>query len=487
MATYEVIIGLEVHVQLDTASKMFCRCPVQDNIDPNRAICPVCVGHPGTLPVLNARAVHLGVAAALATSCTVNSRSVFARKQYFYPDLPKGYQISQFEEPLASNGTIHIRVNGENRAIGIERIHLEEDAGKSMHDSEGTTVDFNRAGTPLAEVVSKAEIRSPEEASQYLKVLHKTMVRAGICKGDLEKGHFRCDANVSVHNPGTPWGTRAEVKNLNSFRFVAKAIQYEIDRQINIIDAGGTIIQETRSWRDGHTHSMRTKEESSDYRYFPEPDLQPLVIDEAMRRRASEFLPATPMDLWLQEEDDRRLAQIQGEYGLDDYSAGVITSSADTLAFFESAVKAGGASRSMANWVQGDVLRRIKEGDDLSESQLTPHGLVQLQELVDAGQLNLAIARKLFDELWDRGAEPKRLVEERGLSVISDPDALRLQIKKVLSEHPSELEKFRGGNKRIIGFFMGQIMRATRGRADPGITNGILIEELEPYHAPEGA
>ena len=477
---YQPVIGLEVHVQLDTQTKLFCGCPIIDGAPPNTAVCPVCLGHPGTLPAINAGAVKLALRAAVAVSCTVNPASVFARKQYFYPDLPKGYQISQYDRPLASAGMVHAVVEGESEARSwrIHRIHMEEDAGKSIHSERGTLLDFNRAGTPLVEIVSEADFRSGAEAVAYLKALHTTMIEAGVTHGDMEKGQFRCDANVSVHKAGEPWGTRAEVKNVNSFRFVAKAIDFEIKRQTALLESGGTVVLETRQWRDNRTVSMRSKEEASDYRYFPEPDLKPLDIGPHEIEEAVGALPGVPLDRWLLDRASHRRDAFQSKYGLDDYPTTVLLAHQGATELFEAAVAAGGESRAMSNWIQGEVMRRLNDGGTLAECGLTGASLVELQSLVDAGNISHSIAKAVFASVWESGGHPAAIVEEQGLASVGDDGLIREIVQKTMAENPRQVEKFKSGNQGLVGFFIGQVMRSTGGQAEPGLTRKIVVEEL---------
>lgn len=476
---YQVIIGLECHAQLATTSKLFCECPIKEGGTPNSRICPVCLGHPGTLPTLNDQAIRLGTRAALATSCTVNRRSVFERKQYFYPDLSKGYQISQYLHPLASNGQLTIINDGNRRRIRINRIHLEEDAGKSIHRDDGTHVDYNRSGTPLAEIVTEPDLRSADEAVQYLKMLHRVLVEAKVTVGNMEKGHFRCDANVSLHKPGTPYGTRTEIKNLNSFRNVAKAIEYEVKRQMKVLEGGGEVVQETRTWKANRTMPMRGKEAAADYRYFPEPDLQPLIVDEAELEEARAFLPALPLDEWILEQDAERHQAFQERHTLDDYVCGVLMASPHLLDFFEATISAGGESKAMANWVQGEVLRRLNDGGSLDECKLVPGQLVILQSLVDKNTVSYRNAKLVFDHLWDNGGTPQSVIDEQKLASVQDTDQLRLLVRAAITNNPKQVRKYLDGNKGLAGFFIGDVMKETRGRADPKLTNRIVGEELD--------
>lgn len=475
-AGFATVIGLEVHVQLATASKLFCRCPVLPDAPPNHLVCPICTGHPGTLPVLNDAAVALGVRAALALGATAHDESAWARKHYFYPDLPKGYQISQFDRPLATGGTIHARVGGEVLAVPLVRLHLEEDAGRMVHGPDGTHVDWNRAGVPLAEIVSAPALGSPEAAEAFLRMLHRVLVAAGVTPGDLEKGHFRCDANVSVHRPGEPLGVAVEVKNLNSFRFVAQALRYEVDRQVGVLSSGGVVHRETRTWDRRRTVVLRRKEAQADYRYLPEPDLPRLVVSEAERQAAREALPGAPLDLWLLAEDAERVRRWQADYGLDAYLVGVLTADPEVEALFRGAVAAGGHPRAMANWVQGDVLRKLKEDGDAGV--LGPEHLVALQRLVDEGVVGLPVARQLFDEVWATGTDPATLVERRGLRRVSGEAELLPLVQEVVARNPSQVAQYRAGKTRLIGFFVGQVMKATGGQADAREVTALLERVL---------
>ncbi|MBM4390472.1 MAG: Asp-tRNA(Asn)/Glu-tRNA(Gln) amidotransferase subunit GatB [Deltaproteobacteria bacterium] len=466
---YEAIIGLECHAQLRTASKMFCACPVVNDAPPNSAVCPTCLAHPGTLPVLNDRAVKLGLRAALATGCTLHDTSVFARKHYFYPDLPKGYQISQFDRPLATGGAIHAL----GQRFGITRIHLEEDAGKMTHAEGGSTVDWNRAGVPLIEIVSEAHMRSAEQAEAYLRTLHRVLVESGICTGDMEKGHFRCDANVSVHRPGEPWGTKVEVKNVNSFRFVAKAIRFEIERQVAVLQAGGTVDQETRTWAGKGTVTLRKKEGSADYRYFPDPDLGPLVLEAGEIEAQRATLPGLPMDLFLAQEDERRVTDWVENYGLSTYDVTVILGNPEAAAIFMDAVAAGGAPKAMANWVTSEVLRREDPG------QISGAALSAVQALVDDGTINRDGAKRVIEVIAEEGGDPAEIVSRLGLGQVSDEGKLAEAVASVLAAHPAELAKYRAGNKGLFGFFMGKLMAATGRKAEPGLAQRLLRGALD--------
>ena len=475
MSGFETVIGLEVHAHLATRSKLFCPCAVGYGDAPNLHTCPVCLALPGALPVLNEGAVELALRMALATHCKVHPRSVFARKNYFYPDLPKGYQISQYEDPIATGGWLEILPEGaaEPRRIGITRIHMEEDAGKSIHDGAGgTRVDLNRAGVPLIEIVSEPELRSAEEAGAYLRALHAILRYVGASDGDLEKGHFRCDANVSLRRPGAPLGTRTELKNLNSFRAVEGAVRAEVRRQGALLEAGGRIRQATLRFElaSERITVMRLKENADDYRYFPDPDLIALVVDEARIDKVRAALPELP---------EARRARFAQEYGLSEYEARLLTASRALAAFFETAARAHGAPKVIANWVLRDVLSALKEGGlEIEAAQLAPEGLAELVRLVEAGRVTPGSARALLPELLARGGDPATLLRERGLEAVSDDGALGPVIGAVLAEQPAAVATFRGGDEKALHFLMGQVMRKTKGKADAKRARELLLAQL---------
>jgi len=483
---YEVVIGLEVHVHLCTESKLFSPAPVRYGDAPNHDVHPVDLGLPGVLPVLNRRAVELAVRAALATHCTVHPRSVFARKNYFYPDLPKGYQISQYEEPLATGGWLDVELPGggaeaRSARVGLTRIHIEEDAGKSIHDAaiagrEGSHVDLNRAGVPLLEIVSEPDLRSPEEAGAYLRALRQVLRYTGASDADMEKGQLRCDANVSLRPPGsTRLGTRTELKNLNSFRFVEEALRAEIARQSAILDAGGSVQQATMHYdaARGTTRVMRLKENADDYRYFPDPDLIPLELGadaiEAVRRA----LPELP---------ERRRARFERELGLSAYDARILTESRALADFFEAAVaRAGGAAHAkrVANWIARDVLQALGErGVEIDATRLEPAALAALIRLVDAGTATAASARPLVAELIERGGDPAELIRERGLETVSDAAVLERAADAAIAAHPEVAAQVRGGEEKGLNFLMGQVMKQTKGKANPRQVREILARRL---------
>ncbi len=476
---YQAVIGLEVHVQLKTDTKIFCGCSTQFGASPNSQTCPVCLGMPGALPVLNKKVVEFAIKAGLATNCRIAPRSVFARKNYFYPDLPKGYQISQFELPICQNGHLDIEVEGETKRIGITRIHMEEDAGKLVHSDipglgSGSGVDLNRACTPLLEIVSEPDIRSADEAVAYLKKLHQIVVYLGICDGNMEEGSFRCDANVSVMPVGsTTFGTRTETKNVNSFRFVKQAIEYEIERQIELIEEGGKVVQETRLFNpdSGETRSMRGKEEAHDYRYFPDPDLVPLVISNDWVEDARLTLPELP---------EARRSRYRAELGLSDYDAEVLTATREMAEYFEACVALGAPAKGAANWVMGEVTRALNEaGNGIGECPVTPERLTALLQLIEKGTISGKIAKTVFDEMWQNDKTPEAIVEEKGLVQVSDTGAIEAIIDEIMAANMGQVEEFRGGKEKVFGFFVGQVMRASKGKANPAVVNELLLKKLK--------
>jgi aspartyl-tRNA(Asn)/glutamyl-tRNA(Gln) amidotransferase subunit B len=483
LAKYEVVIGLEVHAQLRTSSKLFCGCAVRYGDPPNHHACPVCLALPGALPVLNGTAVEYGVRTALATHCTVHPRSVFARKNYFYPDLPKGYQISQFEEPLATGGWIEIEGEdgkgaGFSKRVGITRIHMEEDAGKSIHDEavagDGSAVDLNRAGVPLLEIVSEPDLRSAAEAGAYLRTLRAILRYVDVSDADMEKGHFRCDANVSLRLRGAAeLGTRNEIKNLNSFRFVEDAIGLEIARQARVFDDGGRIVQATRLYDPGsrQTRVMRTKENADDYRYFPDPDLVPLVLDPSLLERVKLTLPELP---------DQRRTRFEAAFGLSAYDARLLTASRALADFFEAAARAHGNAKTVANWIARDVLAATKERDlEIEQTKLGPEALAALLRLVDDGKVTAKSARELLPELVLRGGDPVALVRERGLEAVSDTGAIEAAADEVIAANPDNVARYRAGEEKILNFLMGHVMKKTGGKASPAVVREVLARKLK--------
>ncbi|MCD6224331.1 MAG: Asp-tRNA(Asn)/Glu-tRNA(Gln) amidotransferase subunit GatB [Deltaproteobacteria bacterium] len=473
---FEPVIGLEVHAQLKTKTKIFCSCSTAFGSPPNTHVCPVCLGMPGTLPVLNKKVVEYALLMALATKCSINRVNRFARKNYYYPDLPKGYQISQYELPIAEHGYLNIEVNGDNKRIGITRIHMEEDAGKLSHDPHRplSMVDFNRTGVPLIEIVSEPDIRSPEEAGAYLRHMHAILRYLDICDGNMEEGSFRCDANISSRPKGEKkLGTRAELKNLNSFKNVEKSIEYEIFRQKDILLDGGRIIQETRLWNadTNRSTSMRSKEEAHDYRYFPDPDLVPLNIDEKWISALKKDLPELP-----QEKKKRFIT----EYGLPSTDAEVLTSSRDMADYFDECVKLFNRPKQIGNWIMGSLLALLNlENKTISESPVSPHHLSDMLKLIEKGLISGKIAKKIFDEMAKTGKPPKQIVEEKGLVQVTDKTEIESIVIKIVSDNPKEAEAYKNGKTKILGFFVGQVMKATRGKANPQIVNEILKENLK--------
>lgn len=472
---YEVVIGLEVHAQLLTRSKIFCGCSTKFGAAPNTQTCPVCLGLPGVLPVLNKEAVNFAIMMALATHCKIEPYCRFARKNYFYPDLPKGYQISQYELPLARGGYVEIVINESVKRIGLTRIHMEEDAGKSIHEGAEDTslVDFNRTGVPLIEIVSEPEIRTPEEAVEYLKRLREILRYLNICDGNMEEGSFRCDANVSVRLSGESMlGTKTEVKNMNSFRFVQKALEYEINRQIDILEGGGKIIQETRLWDSGRgvTVSMRTKEEAHDYRYFPDPDLVPLEVSVEWQEEIRKKLPELP--------DEKRERFIR-EYEIPEYDARVLTSSKALADFFEECIKEYRKPKVISNWIMGDLLRELKlSGVDVNESPLKPSQLSRMIKMIDDGVISGKIAKTVFEEMYRTGKDPEIIVKEKGLVQITDEAEIEVYIERVIAGNPKEVDAYRGGKERLLGFFVGQVMKLSGGKANPAAVNEMLKKKL---------
>jgi len=476
---YEAIIGLEVHAQLLTASKLFCGCSTRFGAEPNTQTCPICLGMPGVLPVLNKRAVEFAIKMSLAVNGEIAPMSVFARKNYFYPDLPKGYQISQYEQPMARNGYIDIEVNGIKRRIGITRIHMEEDAGKLLHgetivDADYSFVDLNRAGVPLIEIVSEPDIRTPEEAVGYLKALRDILVYLEICDGNMEEGSLRCDANVSIRPVGQKgFGTKTELKNMNSFKFVRDALEYEIKRQIEVIEEGGRIIQETRLYDPdrGITESMRGKEEAHDYRYFPEPDLLPLQVDAVWIEEIKRTLPELPQ---------AKRERFVREYGIPSYDAGVLTSSRELANYYEDCVRLCPQPKVVSNWVMGELLRYLKEDRrDVKDCPVKPEGLSRMLKMVDEGTISGKMAKDIFEEMYRTGKDPEAIVKERGLVQVSDEATLLKAIGDVLQANPQHVADYRAGKEKLFGFFVGQVMKATKGQANPQLLNRLLKERLD--------
>ena len=473
---YEAVIGLEVHAQLLTKTKIFCSCSTQFGAPPNTHTCPVCLGMPGVLPVLNRKVVDYAIRMALATNCTIAPVSRFARKNYFYPDLPKGYQISQYELPIAEHGHITIELNGMEKPVGITRIHMEEDAGKLIHDPYRpvSAVDFNRTGVPLIEIVSEPDMRTPEEAGAYLRKLRAILQYLEICDGNMEEGSFRCDANVSVRPTATEaLGTRTELKNMNSFKHVESALAYEIERQQAVIEDGGQVVQETLLWdpAKGVTAPMRGKEEAQDYRYFPDPDLVPLVIDKEWVEEIRSTLPELP---------EARKRRLVSDYDLPSYDATVLTGSRALADYFEACVRHFPKPKTVSNWVMGNILATLKaKNETIEKSPVSPERLAELLRLVDSGVISGKIAKTVFDEMVSSGKPPETIVQEKGLVQITDADAVAKVVEQVLAEHGDEVSNYKAGKTRLFGFFVGQVMKATRGKANPKIVNEILKEMID--------
>jgi aspartyl-tRNA(Asn)/glutamyl-tRNA(Gln) amidotransferase subunit B len=469
LAKYEAVIGLEVHVQLLTNTKIFCGCSTRFGDPPNTNVCPVCLGLPGTLPVLNKRAVEMAMRASLALNCTVHEHSRFARKNYFYPDLPKGYQISQYELPLATSGWIEIDVNGAKRRIGITRLHLEEDAAKNLHEgfAESATkgyVDYNRCGTPLSEIVSEPDMRTPEEAYAYLTTLRQFLLYTRVSDCNMEEGSLRCDASE--------FGTKVEVKNLNSFRFLQKAIEYEIERQAGVIESGGRILQETRLWNqaEGYTVAMRSKEKAHDYRYFPEPDLLPVHVSASWREEVRKSLPELPA---------AKRARFVEQYGVTPYDADVLTDAQELSDYFEAVVKSGAPGKAAANWMQTELLRRLNDsGREITASPVAPAVLAELVKLVETGQITGAVAKKVFATMFETGRGAAEIVAAEGLGAKVADDAIEAAARDVIAKNVDNVAKYKSGNEGVFKFFVGQVMKATRGQANPQAVNDVLKKLL---------
>jgi len=482
MSKYEVVIGIEVHAELSTETKIFCGCPAKFGGEPNTHVCPVCLGLPGALPVLNERVLEFAIKAGLALNGTIPERSKFDRKNYFYPDLPKGYQISQYDQPIMQGGWIDITTSEGQKRIGVHRLHMEEDAGKLVHQGAaglaGAThslVDLNRAGVPLVEIVSEPEIRSPEEARRYVEELRNILVTIGVTDGKMEEGSLRCDVNLSLRPVGQKeFGTKTEIKNLNSFRAVQKASEYEIERQAELLDAGEKVTQETRLWNEerGITVLMRSKEEAHDYRYFPDPDLEPLEVSREQVEAIRKQLPELPA---------QRRARYTEVVGLPEYDAGVLTDNLELAHYFDQAIEGSKNPKAIANWLMGDVSATLnREGKALSEMAMRPEHLRKLVDLIDADVISGKIAKSVLGDMLFTGKDPETVVAEKGLSQLTNEDELRALIRNILSQNPAQVEEYRSGKTKVMGFLVGQAMKATQGRAKPDMLNRLMAEELAP-------
>lgn len=477
MTDYEPVIGLEMHAELMTESKMFSKAKVVDSVEaaPNTAVSPLCLGMPGTLPVINEKAVEYATRVALALNCTINHHNIFARKNYFYPDLPKGYQISQYEQPLGVNGWLDVELeSGETKRIGIRRVHMEEDTGKLTHQDDGTSlVDYNRAGVPLLEIVTEPDIRSGEEARAYAMKVRQILRYLGVNSGDMEKGVLRVEPNISIRPVGSSqFGTRTELKNLNSFRVLADGTAYEIARQTAVLQSGGRVIQETRGWHEGRreTFSQRTKEEAEDYRYFPEPDLPPLHLDDAWVEAVRASLPELP---------DAKVARYMADYDLSEYDSRVLAEERAVAEWFDTAVTAGGTPKSLANWMINDLFRLMNEAKlSIDAILVTPAALVALISLVEKQTINNNTAKEVLAEMFATGSAPAQIVESKGLAQISDDVAITAVITQILNNHPDQISRYLAGEEKLRGWFVGQVMRQTQGKANPALVNQLLDAAL---------
>jgi aspartyl-tRNA(Asn)/glutamyl-tRNA(Gln) amidotransferase subunit B len=471
---YEAVIGLEIHAQLLTHSKLFCSCSTQFGLGDNESTCPICTGMPGSLPVLNKKALEFSIRTGLALNCNIRNNSVFARKNYFYPDLPKGYQISQYEEPLCENGKIEFVVEGQPRIVSITRAHMEEDAGKSSHSGSETLVNLNRSSVPLLEIVSGPDMKSPAEAAEYARTIRSILLYLEVNDGNLEEGSMRCDCNVSVRRRGeTKLGTKVELKNINSFRFVEKAIEYEIERQIDQIENGEKIIQETRLYDSdkNRTYSMRTKEEAQDYRYFPDPDLLPVQAPPALVESIRASLPELPL---------AREARFQSEYGIPQYDAHILTASKAMAEYFEDVAKKSKSPKLASNWIMSELMRELNNSKTVIEkSPVRAESLAKLIQLIEGGTISGKIAKTVFEEMFVSGKDPDSIIQEKGLIQVSDHRAVEAWVNEVVDKNPSQAQDFRAGKDKLFGFFVGQVMKMSKGQANPEIVNQLLLKRLK--------
>lgn len=471
---FEAIIGIEVHVQLKTKSKMFCADSTIFEAGDNENTSPVSVGMPGTLPVVNKSAIEYSIKTGLALGCQIREKSVFSRKNYFYPDLPKGYQISQYDLPLCEKGSVTFKVEGKDKTVGITRAHMEEDAGKSNHHGDYTLINYNRAGIPLLEIVSEPDIRTPQEAAEYGRTIRQIVRYLDVCDGNLEEGSLRCDCNVSVRKIGAEkFGTKVEIKNINSFRFVEKAVEYEIDRQIDLVERGEKIAQETRLYDPdkNRTFSMRSKEDAQDYRYFPDPDLLPVIVPQTMIQKLKAELPELPRE---------RALRFQNEHGLPEYDALVLTTERELADFYEATAKVSKNFKASSNWIMTEILRELNQANkEINQCPISPAQLGKMIQMIDAGAISGKIAKTVFAEMWQSGKDPEAIVKEKGLVQISDTSAIEKIIDDVLGANPSQVADYRGGRTKLFGFFVGAVMKASKGQANPDLVNKILQEKLK--------
>lgn len=472
---YEAVIGIEIHVQLSTQTKIFCADSTKFDAADNENTSPVSVGMPGTLPVINKKAIEYSIKTGLALGCDIRRKSIFARKNYFYPDLPKGYQISQYDQPLCENGKVSFKLEGVEKTINITRAHMEEDAGKSIHHGDYTLINYNRSGIPLLEIVSAPDIRTPAEAAEYARTIRQIVRYLDVCDGNLEEGSMRCDCNVSVREVGAPqFGTKVEIKNINSFRFVEKAVEYEIERQIDAVERGEKIIQETRLWDPdkNRTFSMRTKEDAQDYRYFADPDLLPLIVSDVMVEKFRNELPELPL---------QRARRFQEQHGLPEYDAGVLTTEKSLADFYEETAKEAHNFKASSNWIMTELLRELNQAHiDIQNSPIKPKQLGRMISLIDKGVISGKIAKTVFQEMWDSGKDPEVIIKEKNLVQLSDPAAIEKIVDEVLAANPQGVEDHKSGKKKnLFGFFVGAVMKASKGQANPEMVNKILQEKLK--------